>query len=151
MMATCAICNELLEGSTGIVGFPHFISNKKDKLYKFSEAGVHVACLHTDPLANELKLTLALYDAILLKEEEEIDITGNPINDPAQLIAIGFLTTDTSEALFNYNFLDISRENIDKWDDRAHFLQTAKAFIHDGKWEAFERYDLLNDLINVLE
>lgn len=147
----CEICNKVLDCSREIVGFPPFVSNMKDRLYKFSDKGFHLECLLNDPLSKELEEALNLYNIKVLSINEKIDVTGHVVKDLRKLITVGFLTTDKLEELYKYNFLSISKDNLSLWEDRKNFLNTARKFVSDGKWESFNGSNILNELISELE
>jgi hypothetical protein len=42
--STCALCGETLLPKQEIVGTPHFIADRKDPLWRFSDAAMHRTC-----------------------------------------------------------------------------------------------------------
>ena len=58
----CSICHEVINHDDAIVATTHFIADRSDPLWRFSDSGMHVACYeswdHRDGFA-------ARYEAIM--------------------------------------------------------------------------------------
>ncbi|MBN9383773.1 MAG: hypothetical protein J0H74_23655 [Chitinophagaceae bacterium] len=50
-------------------------------------------------------------------------------------IWIGYLTSDKSEFLHQYNFTHLSRKHLHEWADRLKVIEELKKFKDSGKWE----------------
>lgn len=46
----CVICGKVLNKEKEYTGFAPLTNNTKDNLYLFSDAGMHVDCLHQHPM-----------------------------------------------------------------------------------------------------
>ncbi|PWV55755.1 hypothetical protein [Chitinophaga sp. S165] len=146
----CVICKCKLQEFEDIIMFPPLISNINDRIYPFSDSGVHKKCLTRHPLAADVIHYREQYDQFNNKRPI-IDVEGNIIENPREIISWGLLTSDPSEELHRYNFLTLNRKRIANWTERENFLMTAKRYVSDGKWKSYGDFNLLEYLINLVE
>jgi hypothetical protein len=55
----CSICGKVLEKGQEIIGFPHFIGDRNDPLWAYSDSGMHKGCFqnwkHKDEFTKKLE------------------------------------------------------------------------------------------------
>ncbi len=118
----CPLCyRELVDN---FMLFPNLISNMKDILYPFSDAGVHHECLNNNKFKS-LILNIVAKNNALISEYRNVD-------NPRNIIVIGLLTSDIEEELHKFNFILLNKRQV--WNDKTVFLRIATKFLDDGKW-----------------
>ena len=131
--STCPICHNILHQGEDVRGFPSLTGNIKDKLYIFSDKGCHQKCVDAHPFG---KMAWDFADEAHKKfMEKKWWAGGNVITDYRNFYGLGMLTSDETEELFQYNFLTLDVNNIATWKDKEHFLNVAKKFIDERKWQ----------------
>jgi hypothetical protein len=144
----CSVCGKLLDEIDEVEMFPSFVSNVNDPLFIFSDRGVHVSCLNTHILVDEIRYYRdEFYNSL---QDEIFDVSGRTIANPRNLVAVGLLTSDKGEELYKYNFLKIDKGNIPYWKDRRHFLSVATDYLHEGNWKSFGEFNLLEYLVEII-
>ena len=145
----CPICTKVLDRGKEFTAFPPLISNTRDKVYLFSDAGVHVDCLNEHPTG---QLALFYRNEYHKSFESNRCVTdGLAIEDPRNILNFGLLSSDTTEELSTFNFLKLNTLNIAKWRQREAFLQVADKFIKEGKWDGFMGFNSLERLMGELK
>lgn len=126
----CEICGRLLKGEP-IVGFIHFVSNRKDPLYMFTDSGFHRDCFLAHPLREavskrleEHKRRRAVHQCVVCGEE----IKG-------KWYTPGFLTDDPTSPLFEFNYLYIHPSHVSLWPRLAEFSRLVEDFVKSGNYE----------------
>lgn len=98
----CPLCGKVLQNKADLYLFPPMIANTNDPLYIFSDAAVHLSCLKMHPLGKE---AMHYSDKALQYANRTCDITGEPITNVNNYLSFGFLTSNTNEPLYQFNFL----------------------------------------------
>lgn len=145
----CPICGKVLNKEKEYTLFPPLTSNEKDKLFLFSDAAVHIDCLNQHPSCQLALFYRNRYHESL--ESVKCVVDGLIIADPRNVITFGLLSFDATEEISEFNFLNLNKSNVSKWDKREEFLQIARKFMEDGKWEGFMGFSYLEHLMNRLE
>jgi len=131
----CASCAKPLQQGENTVSFSPFVANRRDALYRFSDAAFHRRCFDQEPLAEEA-----------LRRSEEVRARGGPghrrcmvcggeIRAPDDHFALGFLTDDEANPVFEFNYLHLHRSHFDRWDRSAVFRRCIEAFQTSEAWE----------------
>lgn len=131
----CPICGKPLQTGEDAVSFAPFVANRRDRLYRFSDAAFHRRCFDQDPLAQEA-----------LQRSEEVRKRGGPghrrcvvcgeeILSPEEHFGTGFLTGDEANPVFEFNHLHLHRSHFDRWDRSAEFRRRIEAFQASEAWE----------------
>ena len=134
-LSKCVLCGRVLQEGEDLHGFPAFVSNESDPLYRYSDAGLHTACLEADPLGMA---------ATRFIEEEWSRKTGPGRRqcvvcgiEPAsydEYEGWGYLTS-APEPLSKFNFTHLHKSCVPRWEARSEFVGLAKAMIASGRWK----------------
>lgn len=143
----CAICNTVLDNSKDYVIVPPLISNKKDNLFIFSDAGIHIDCINSNKFKNELIHHINLYNQEIPPSKQKCFIDGRIIDNPENYLFFGLLTSDESEELYNFNYLIFNKKNIQNWRDLNKFLLISGKFLSDNKWESLNDFNKLKYIV----
>jgi hypothetical protein len=148
-LSRCALCKEVLDEGKPYTGFPPFISNPKDALWAYNDAGLHIDCIEKDPFG---KTALAFREWIFNNplSKSVCAVDGLPIGYN-NFFGVAVLTSDDKEPLFQYNFLTLNKKNIPQWKDRGKFIGLLKKINDEGKWEDFMSLGYLDKLIRQLQ
>lgn len=145
----CGICREILISEDDLIIFPAFISNQIDPLWKFNDSGFHKACFLADPLVQEAG---KVYEAWKRKSASKICIVCNQkITDPDDYLGFGYLTSDTSELLYEYNHLHFHRSHLSRWKDLKQAYAVFTEYQQSGKWNGVGLSRLLEALEKATE
>lgn len=139
----CSICRALLYNHQNIIMFPAFISNTKDPVYLFNDAGVHYSCLEKHSLRSKVSAFLEKVTFKTRPENRICDIGGNIIDLPENYLFISLLTSDETDELYSFNFMNIDIRNLSKWVDKQNFVDAIEQFLKDEKWEASGPFNYL--------
>jgi len=146
----CPLCIRVLNNEKAYIEIPSLTTNTKDRLYIFSDNGVHIDCLSKNKLKGILFTQLSEYNDNLLLEGARCIIDGKIIDNPRDVLNLGLLTSDKNEKLFKYNFVTIKKANIKEWKDRDEFIDLLNYFMSQGKWKSFSEFNYLEYLIEIL-
>lgn len=116
----CDLCWEVLNVADQIVTFPNEIQNKLDPLYSFNDQVYHLTCLMNSLQLKDIDLFLKQYS--LFKRTRICVVCKQLITNPDEYLNLGFLTTDSKNPLFNYNFLEFHREHFNQWSEKREML-----------------------------
>ncbi len=129
----CVLCGSPIHTAQEKVMFSPFVANRKDPLHLFSDAVFHRGCFENHPLSA---------DAICRHEEVRRR------NTPAQRKCVvchqvilddyfgtGFLTSDSSSRVYQYNFLHIHRSHFERWERARDFQRDIEMFQSSDPWE----------------
>jgi len=126
----CKICGEPL-GADPRVGFKHFVRNRLDPLFLFTDSAFHRSCFYGHPLHEQ---------AISRLEERErrfrnrvCAVCDEPIT--GGYYTTGFLTDDQGSPLYDLNYLFFHREHIAQWPRLVEFEGLVSRLIKDGKYQ----------------
>jgi hypothetical protein len=133
--STCIFCDQVLEEGTNYGGFPPFVPNPDDELFIFSDNAFHIDCLNA---AENSKKAIAYVDESINSRRpgnRKCIVTGELITRQEDHIVIGYLTSDESSVLHQFNFVQIHRNNLAKWEDRPLLLSLLLALKASGNWQ----------------
>jgi hypothetical protein len=149
--STCPLCGNILEEKQELQAFPPLTSNKKDSFYTFSDAGFHKECFENHPLSTKISTYYEKASEKTRPNNRFCEIANTLITQPENFFFIDLLTSDENEALSQFNCLLFDKENLKDWKEKDHFLTLAKDFLAKGKWQAFDKFNYLEWLINQVE
>lgn len=144
----CPLCNTVLNKAKEYLMTPPLISNTLDQLFNLSDTGIHVECLDNSTLKDKLLHHLAAYNRKIPPSQVRCCIDNQVMADPRDLLSFGLLTSDESEALFQFNHLSFNRRNITKWESRVDFISIAEKFLKEGKWQGLGDSNYLSYLLD---
>lgn len=144
----CPVCNEIINKNDDIVLFPPFVQNTNDPFYFLNDSAVHVKCLLNHELGKQALEYKNIIEKMTSPKYRICDIGGNLIKNPNDYIFFDLLTSAFEEKLSLFNFMTIDKKNIHKWNERQLFLNVAKDFISDGKWQSLSSFNYLSYLID---
>ncbi|NLR62390.1 hypothetical protein HGH93_30140 [Chitinophaga polysaccharea] len=147
-MSTCPICDQLLDKGKPYMGFLPFTGNAKDRLFMFSDAGVHVDCLHNHPYGALALVHNNKCEEVVRPENRKCWVDGRIIDHMEHVIGFGMFTSDESEPLSKFNYMILNRLNLDRWPDRNAFISAAEEFLQAGKWGCLSEVNVLQIAIN---
>lgn len=85
----CTICGDILDAAREYMGIPPLISNSKDRLFQFSDEGVHIACIRENSLSDLLFRHIDLYNRLLPLSEARCIVDGKRIERPEDVLVWG--------------------------------------------------------------
>lgn len=150
-LSTCPLCDQVLQENETLELFPPFIGNTKDQLYVFNDAGVHAKCIEESPLGEKALYYREISINKTRPANRICEVSGNPVNKPQDWFYSSLLSSDETEKLSQFNFINLDLANVDRWVRRQEFLDTAKQFLQDGKWGSLTDYNVLERLIKTIE
>lgn len=129
---SCALCREPLHDGREIAAMTAFIANQADELYIFNDAAFHRACLESHPLREK---ALKRYEDVraFSRAERICAHCAAPI-DPDHLLAIGHLTDDASDPLFEFNYTVLDERHLLEWDKYSRFEELVGAFQNSSRY-----------------
>ena len=143
----CPVCNTSLDKDKEYVLVPPLISNTKDDLFIFSDAGVHIECLNKNKLKNKLLQHINLYDEHMPPSKLRCIVDGKTVDNPKDLLFFGLLTSDEKEELYYFNYLSLNLKDINKWKDYNSFLSISEQFISEKKWEGLNDFNKIEYIL----
>jgi hypothetical protein len=146
----CSLCEQVLNNSNQYILYPPFMNNTKDKLFIFSDSGVHLECLTKNKFGNISLLFRKKYYESMPSINSICNIDGNLIKYPTDIISFGLLTSDITEELFEFNFWTVNKKNLAQWDSREKFKNSLKKFDEENKWKGVTEFNYLQYLILLL-
>ncbi len=144
----CPICNTILDDDREYILVPPIISNIKDSLFTFSDAGVHVDCIDNSDLKSKLLQHIDLYNKHFPPSELKCFVDGGKMDHPEDLLFFGLLSSDEIEDLYQFNYLSFNLKNIRKWKDLNEFMSISEKFLSEGKWEGLNGFNKLEFIMN---
>lgn len=131
----CAICAEILQKGDKIVSFSPFVTNRRDRLYRFSDSAFHRDCFDRDPLA-----AAASQRSEEVRRRGELGqrrciVCGEQIVVPDDYFGVGFLTDETTSPLHKFNYFHIHRSHFNEWEHAKDFQSRIEAFQSSEAWE----------------
>ncbi|GAA3931121.1 hypothetical protein GO495_15505 [Chitinophaga oryziterrae] len=129
---TCSLCGCVLKENENILAIPAAIANKADPLYKFNDQAFHLECLKKQPEYKELELMLSLLNKH--KSSKICFVCNLPITKPDDYIGLGLLTSDNSNPMFKYNFLEFHKQHFYEWEERKVLAEYLKIQKESHQW-----------------
>lgn len=120
------VSNTFLDKNKEYFLVPPLISNTKDSLCIFSDAGVHVECINKNKFKNKLLQHISLYHEHMSPSKLRCVIDGKIPDNPRDLLFFGLLTSDETEELSAFNL-----NNISKWKELNRFLTVSEKFLSE--------------------
>jgi hypothetical protein len=143
----CPLCEQVLDNSNHYLLYPPFTNNTKDKLFIFSDNGVHLECLTKNRFGNISLLLRKKYYEAIPTANSICSIDGHLIKNPRDIISFGLLTSDVTEELFEFNFWTINKKNLVQWNDKDNFIKILIKFNEENKWKGVTEFNYLQYLI----
>lgn len=147
----CPICNTILDDSCEYILVPHIISNIKDPLFAFSDAGVHIDCIDQSGFGSKLLQHIDLYNKHFPPSELKCLVDGKKIDHPEDLLFFGLLSSNEMEDLYQFNYLTFNLKNIGKWKKLNEFMSISEKFLSEGKWEGLKGFNKLEFITNKIK
>gem|GEM_PF-1467018 len=117
----CAICSEPLHREP-YVGFGPFVPNRNDPVHVFHDAAVHARCLASHPLASEVERYLSHRD-------DKFCVVCGELLGVAPAFFAGFLTSDKSDALYEFNYAVVHDAHFEVWNRATDFRLLLTEFV----------------------
>lgn len=130
----CFLCNKVITGDTPYGGFPHFVPNRNDELFPFSDSPVHIDCVEAAPNGMKASYYADEFVKFTRPENRKCVVTGELITRHEDHIIIGYLTSDETLPLHQFNFTHIHRNNLAQWEDRLKLLSLLLALKESYNW-----------------
>ncbi|SEM97726.1 hypothetical protein SAMN05192574_10255 [Mucilaginibacter gossypiicola] len=145
--STCCFCNQVLNDDADYRGFPHFVGNSNDELFKYSDNAFHIDCLNAAPIGAKLIRYADEFIRFIAPGNRKCVVTGELITKQEDHIMIGYLTSDEASALHQFNFTHIHRNNLAKWQDQSKLLSLLLSLRDSENWQNHYPQQYLSMLI----
>jgi DNA-directed RNA polymerase subunit N (RpoN/RPB10) len=126
----CALCGERV-GAAPLVGFRHFVRNRKDPLFVLTDSAVHQRCFEESPLRE--RALKRLEERASRMHDRRCAVCGQQVE--ADWYTIDHLTDDPSNPLFEFNYVHFHRAHLALWPDLPRFRQLVEKFVRSGQYE----------------
>lgn len=144
----CCLCGFPLDSEKEFLLIPPLISNTRDPLYKFSDNGVHSECLNKSQLKDRLLKHISIYDKRIPPSKLKCIVDGRNISSPEKLISIGLLTSNKNDELYKFNYIDLNKDNLCRWNLREYFIEVGRKYLKENKWISSNEFNYLAYIIN---
>jgi len=118
-----------------VVMFAPFVPNRKDPLYLFSDGVFHKTCFERHPLAERARRRGAEAAAMLAPDKRTCVVCGERIRSPDDYFSTGFLTDDSSNPAFEFNYLTAHRSHLANWPRYTELRGIVEAHQSSSEWE----------------
>lgn len=112
----CPLCGNFLDDSKEYILVPPIISNIKDPLFMFSDAGIHIDCIDENGFGSKLLQHIDLYNKHFPPSELKCFVDGKKIDHPEDLLFFGLLSSDETEDLYRFNYLTFNLKKYRKME-----------------------------------
>lgn len=130
----CPICGSTIDTDYECYAFSHFVINKKDPLYFYTDSAFHKACIENDPLKAKAD-KFHNWELEASKPENRICmISGNLIDRMDRHIFIGLLTTNEDAFLYKFNYRHFDRAALSGWKERPILVAALQELNMSNKW-----------------
>ena len=129
----CPLCNNPITREQARRLFPPFVKNSLDPLCLFHDATVHEDCLLRDPRRDALEAVMALR-ARARRLPKTCIVCHEPIGHTKDCFSTEYLTSDPSNALYAYNYINIHRDHLEQWDRWDEFARLATLLQASDAW-----------------
>lgn len=144
----CPICGRIIADRDAAMLFPAFVANERDPVFFFSDGAFHEPCVdaHVDGAAAR-KLAL---DAVehSRPERRACAVCGEPIRDPDDFLGFGYLTNDPDLAAARFNYLQLHRSHIGRWQDLDAAVVALEQLRDSGRWQGAWLATLIRQLLD---
>jgi len=145
----CKICKKVINEVDVYYGFTHLFINILDPLNFFSNRTFHLDCLISSRYGKTAIYYADLGNLKVKPANRKCIVSGELITKQKEHILIGYLTSDESSYLHQFNFTHISILNLPQWKERDQVAKELIKLRESGMWlEGNSNY--LNKLIEVL-
>lgn len=134
-LTECKLCRKIIKSGDKTIGFPAFIVNENDPLYRFNDAGFHQACIMKSPLGRRALMLLNEWSQKTGPGKRKCVVCQKEILDPDN-----YFSTEYLAAGCEFNFIHLHKSCINQWRDREKFLQLLqyKLDLHEWKGNYFD-------------
>ncbi len=146
--STCFLCDNVITEDTPYRGFPHFVPNRNDELFVFSDSPVHIDCVNVAPNGEKANRYANEFVKFTRPENRKCVVTGELITKYEDHVIIGYLTSDETSPLHQFNFTHIHRNNLAQWESRLQLLSLLLALKESDSWRHHYAQLHLSALIN---
>ncbi|MFT3823156.1 MAG: hypothetical protein QM731_04515 [Chitinophagaceae bacterium] len=146
-LSKCPLCNEVLDKENEFMLVPPVISNTKDELFLFSDAGIHVECLDRSENRNKLLYHIQQYHELLSRAKLKSIADGEQAGDGRDMLLIGLLSSNEKEELSEFNYTVLNLNKLKQWEDYDRFIDVAGKFLSEGKWGGYAGYNYLEKIM----
>jgi hypothetical protein len=80
----CALCGEVLQNQQRIIGFPAFIADRGDPLYRYSDSAMHRSCFETWTHRDTMIAKYRVARGEVREEEEEVATNVGVLGTPEE-------------------------------------------------------------------
>jgi len=141
---TCKLCGKIIQEGDEYIAFPSFVLNQTDPLWKFNNSIVHLSCLRDEPYGEvALDMLRALKESL---DAKICQVCGLPIKVADDFFTFGYLTSDRSSPVFEFNFLCFHIQHIRIWSQRLNAIERFKILSGDPMWDS----KFIEDTLSVL-
>jgi hypothetical protein len=139
----CPLCELVIADGQRAVGFPAFVSNEADPLWKFSDGAFHEDCVRRDDLAIAAERRLQRIRENNQPGRRRCRVCQRSITDPEDYFPLGHLTDDAEHPLHRFNFLHLHRTCLGRWSELGLVAELASKQLESGEWkgEGMERLE----------
>jgi hypothetical protein len=131
----CVLCHLPMVAGEDTTSFSPFLANKRDPLFRFSDATVHTSCVNRDSLGHAaLELQVAVNQHTRIAERV-CTVCRQPIRNPDEYAGLGVLTSDRLSPLHPFNFLEFHREHIGQWPRYQEFRRLMETVQISDAWD----------------
>ena len=131
----CCVCGVVIEGGSDIIGFPAFILNENDSLFRYSDTVCHRYCAESSPSARRMIQESNLYLSKTGPGSRHCCVCEAQITEYSEYFLIGYLGRDNPFGLHKFNYLQFHKAHIHSWVSAADFLKSAQAELASGRWK----------------
>jgi len=146
----CTLCKRIVNGNNTI-SLPNFIQNKKDDLYILNEAVIHVDCIPNFGHKDKLHYILGEMKKNTAPKDQQCIVDGTFSENFDDMLSLGLLSSNPSEDIYMYNFLNIKKSNISLWDNQERFVRILKELKTSNSWLSDSSFNLIDYLISVFD
>jgi hypothetical protein len=134
-LTKCGICGRVIDENDPVTTFPTFVSNRRDALFMFNDAGFHEWCVDRHPAGPLARQTAAEAMARLGPRGRICAACSVAIEDPDDYFAIGYLTGRASDPAHAYNFIQLHRRHIGTWAELTPAIRALEQLRDSDVWE----------------
>jgi hypothetical protein len=132
---TCRLCETPMDQNDDIIMFSPFVSNKLDPLYFFSDGVFHRKCFEMHPLSEKARKYAKRAQDQGLPKNRVCVVCGQTIMDPDDYFFTGYMTSDSANPAFYFNYLQFHARHFDQWDKASEFRRAMEELTHSAQWD----------------
>ena len=143
----CRVCGERLIDAGDALTLPPVVGNEADPLWALGGGAFHKECIYKHPLGSAALALLKETREQLVPDKRFCWHCKLRIQDPSDYFSIGRLAGNPSNPLYSYNYLQLHRHCLVRWDGRAQLAGLLGAAKKSGEW----RGAVLREMLQALE